>query len=273
MAFLCPKAALLKLLVSTKNHNLWEGAKFTDFPSLCAFSESSLTNLIRWENKTNPICILQKSHLARDRDSWCWPIGAVTCDHVSLHFRGRKVGLIQLLDYLSVASPESGLFSDWSRNKRYLELSHNWFPVWQCDFRSKKSRELINSIMTSDDASKESEFLSALNASPENFVHKALKDEQIECNQRIVCHGRDVSAVLPTGLGKSAIYQFRMGRAANATSKTTAELLVFCWLTKWNGTFTKFYFWNLLIMNETGRRVLENKPYICRLYCTVQHCR
>ena len=39
-------------------------------------------------------------------------------------FRGGKVRLIQLLDYLSVASPESGLFSDWSRNKRYLELSH-----------------------------------------------------------------------------------------------------------------------------------------------------
>ena len=34
--------------------------------------------------------------------------------------RGRKVRLIQLLDYLSVASPESGLFSDWSRNKKLL---------------------------------------------------------------------------------------------------------------------------------------------------------
>ena len=31
---------------------------------------------------------------------------------------GVKVRLIQLLDYFSVASPESGLFSDWSRNKR-----------------------------------------------------------------------------------------------------------------------------------------------------------
>ena len=30
---------------------------------------------------------------------------------------GGKVRLIQLLDYSSVASPESGLFSDWSRNK------------------------------------------------------------------------------------------------------------------------------------------------------------
>ena len=47
--------------------------------------------------------------------------------------------------------------------------------MWQCDFRSKKSRELMNSIMASDDASEESEFLSALNASLENFVHKALK--------------------------------------------------------------------------------------------------
>ena len=40
------------------------------------------------------------------------------------------------------------------------------------------------------------------------MVHKALKDEQIECIHRIVCHGRDAWAVLPTGLGKSAIYQF-----------------------------------------------------------------
>ena len=63
--------------------------------------------------------------------------------------------------------------------------------------------------MTSDDTNEESEFkvLSALNASPESFVLKALKDEQTECIYRIVCHGRDVLAVLPTGLGKSAIYQ------------------------------------------------------------------
>ena len=38
--------------------------------------------------------------------------------------RGGKVRLIQLLDYLSVASPESGLFPDWSRNKRYLEQNN-----------------------------------------------------------------------------------------------------------------------------------------------------
>ena len=49
------------------------------------------------------------------------------CEHVNLRSgvpyiicRGGKVRLIQLLDYLSVASPESGLFSDWSRNKKVL---------------------------------------------------------------------------------------------------------------------------------------------------------
>ena len=61
--------------------------------------------------------------------------------------------------------------------------------------------------MTSDDASEESEFLSALNASPESFVHRALKDEQIECIHRTVCHGRDVLPVLPTGLGKSTCHE------------------------------------------------------------------
>ena len=62
-----------------------------------------------------------------------------------------------------------------------------------------------------------------------------------------------------------------MGRTPNATSKTAAKLLGFCWLTKFNGTFTKFCFWNLLITNETGGRVLQNKPYFCRPYCTALH--
>ena len=65
----------------------------------------------------------------------------------------------------------------------------------------KKSRELMNSIMTLRRAKR----ASFLNASLQTFVHKTLKDEQIECIHRIACHGRDVLAVLPTGLGKSAI--------------------------------------------------------------------
>ena len=70
----------------------------------------------------------------------------------------------------------------------------------------------MNSIMTSDEASEESEFLSALNASLQSFVHKTLKDEQIECIYRIAFHGRDVMAVLPTGLGKSPIYVYHRFR-------------------------------------------------------------
>ena len=68
----------------------------------------------------------------------------------------------------------------------------------------KKPRELMNSIMACDEASEESEFLSAFNASLAHFVRKTHKDEQVECIRRIVCHGRDVLAVLPTGFGKSA---------------------------------------------------------------------
>ena len=64
----------------------------------------------------------------------------------------------------------------------------------------------MNSIMVSDEASEESEFLSALNASLESFVHRTLKDEQMECIRRIVCHGTDVLAVLPTVFDKSTIY-------------------------------------------------------------------
>ena len=69
----------------------------------------------------------------------------------------------------------------------------------------KKSSELMNSIMTSDEASEESEFLSDLNAFLQSFVHKTLKDEQTECIHKMACHGRDVLAVPPAGLGKSAI--------------------------------------------------------------------
>ena len=79
-------------------------------------------------------------------------------------------------------------------------------------------------------ASEESEFLSALNAFLESFVHKTPKDEQIECICRIVLHGRDVLAVLLMGSGRSAIYQlipkvlFHMGHTANITSKTTVAV-------------------------------------------------
>ena len=80
--------------------------------------------------------------------------------------------------------------------------------------------------MTSDEASEESEFLSALNASLQSFVHKTFKDEQIECIHRIACHGRDVLAVLPTGLGKGAIYVLSpFSLIRDFRNKTPAETL------------------------------------------------
>ena len=86
-----------------------------------------------------------------------------TCDQASSLFSSGKECLIQLLDYLSVATVVQNL--DFSLIGQ--------LPVWQCDFRSKKSREL----MASDEASEGSDFLAALNASLE--VHKTLKYEQI----------------------------------------------------------------------------------------------
>ena len=70
-----------------------------------------------------------------------------------------------------------------------------------------KKSKLMNSIMACHAASEESVFLPALNASLAHFVHKTLKEEQVECIRRIVCHGRDILAVLPTGFGESAFYR------------------------------------------------------------------
>ena len=56
---------------------------------------------------------------------------------------------------------------------------------------------------------RESEFVSALDASLEGFVHRTLKEQQRECIRQIVCEKKDIFDVLPTGFGKSAIYQFK----------------------------------------------------------------
>ena len=133
---------------------------------------------------------------------------------------------MQLLNYSSVASPESGLFSDWSRNKRCLELSHDWLPVWQCDVRSKNSGELMNSIMVSDEASKESGFL--LNASLESFVHKTLEDEQMNAFIELYAMGEMFWPRYVRDLARAPYISyvlFHMSRTANATSKTTVSVV------------------------------------------------
>ena len=107
--------------------------------------------------------------------------------------------------------------------------------------------------MTSDDPSEVSEFLSALNASPESFVHKALKDKQIECIRRIVCHRRDVLVVLPTGLGKSAIYTlFFVGIKSGTVPSPSSASETYSLRTKQEDVFYKI-----------------NQIFVGR---TVQHC-
>ena len=66
-------------------------------------------------------------------------------------------------------------------------------------FRVKK---IPQAIMTSGER-RERVFVS-FQCSLQSFVHETLKDEQIECIHRIACHGRDVLAVVPMGLGKSS---------------------------------------------------------------------
>ena len=86
-----------------------------------------------------------------------------------------------------------------------------------------------------------------VNASLESFVHKPLKDEQLECIHRIVCHGRDVLAVLTARLGKSTTYQLKKSvvsygpysqRHIKNHLRTPCVLLAY----KVNSTFTKFCF-------------------------------
>ena len=61
-------------------------------------------------------------------------------------------------------------------------------------------------VETKQEFSKE-EFSAALVEALRNFHHDSLKVEQIECLQQVICLREDVLAVLPTGFGKSLIYQ------------------------------------------------------------------
>ena len=69
---------------------------------------------------------------------------------------------------------------------------------------------------------KESVFLSALNASLAHFVHKTLKDEQVECIRMgemfWPCYRRDSARASSISWFQSIV---NLGRTANAISKTT----------------------------------------------------
>ena len=88
---------------------------------------------------------------------------------------GKKERLIQLLHTSSAASPESGLLSNWSKNKRFLEPCSNWLQDCIFDFRCNFK------IMAAAEGDANREFSTALTLSLEDFIHKSLKDDQTEC--------------------------------------------------------------------------------------------
>ena len=53
----------------------------------------------------------------------------------------------------------------------------------------------------------EDEFSTALAEALRYFKYDSLKEEQTECIRRVICLREDVLVVLPTGFGKSLIYQ------------------------------------------------------------------
>ena len=130
-------------------------------------------------------------------------------------------------------------------------------------------------LLASDEAREASEFLSALNASLESFDHKTLKDEQIQlCFHRIVCHGRYVLAVLPTGFGKSAIYQLIPKCCFTRHIKNHRCFLLAYKEKRYLYQVTRYTHKDSIsycsasetysFTNETGGRVLQNKPYFAR---------
>jgi ATP-dependent DNA helicase RecQ len=50
-------------------------------------------------------------------------------------------------------------------------------------------------------------FLKAFSKTVSDIKCHTLKPEQQECIRRLICCGEDVLAVLPTGFGKSLVYQ------------------------------------------------------------------
>ena len=85
---------------------------------------------------------------------------------------------------------------------------------------------------------RESEFVSALDASLEGFVHRTLKEQQRECIRPIVCEKKYFFAVLPTGFGKSAFYHLllkvlsHMERTADDIKTTVAVVSLLDYIRK-----------------------------------------
>ena len=74
----------------------------------------------------------------------------------------------------------------------------------------------------------EDEFSTALAEALRYFEYDSLKVEQTECIRRVICLREDVLAVLPTGFGKSLIYQIipKMLKCLKNESDDTQKFIV-----------------------------------------------
>ena len=111
--------------------------------------------------------------------------------------------MIHLLDGSYVQKPDSGFFSDWSRNNTPETLHSYWLSYFNKTSESARRKQMADAVR----GFSEDEFSTALAEALRYFKLNTLKVEQTECIRRVICLREDVLAVLPSGFGKSLIYQ------------------------------------------------------------------
>ena len=110
--------------------------------------------------------------------------------------------MIHLLVGSYVKKPDSGVFSDWSRNNAYETLHSYWLSYFNLISGQKVGLARRKQWRRQRNFS-EDEFSAASVEALRNFYYDSLKVEKIECLQRVlICLREDILAVLPTGFGK-----------------------------------------------------------------------
>ena len=96
-------------------------------------------------------------------------------------------------------------FSDWSTNNTPETLRSYWLSYFNKTSGQKSVRR--KQMADTERGFSENEFSTALAEALRYFKYDTLKVEQIECLRRVIGLREDVLTVLPTGFGKSLIYQ------------------------------------------------------------------
>ena len=104
--------------------------------------------------------------------------------------------MIHLLVGSYVKKPDSGVFSDWSRNSAYETLHSYWLSYFNLISGQKVGLARRKQNFSDESSAASVEAL-------RNFCYDSLKVEQIECLRWVlICLREDILAVLPTGFGK-----------------------------------------------------------------------